>query len=444
MTSAIHPPQRLRPSRRQVLGAAALGGGALTSGLLSGCGAASGDGVDPLTFWTWAPGIEDVVAEWNAENPEVPVQVSRQDAGDASVTKLLTAVRAGNGAPDLVQVEYQAITSLVAANALADLSADLSPCTAEHFAEGIWSSVGLQGGSVYAIPQDTGPLQFYYRQDVFDELGLAAPTTWEEYAETARAIHEADESMHLGTFSSTDPGLFVGLAQQAGASWWEIDGERWKVAIDAEPTRRVAEYWGGLVEEGVIASEPMYTPQWNAALNDGSQVGWVSAAWAPGVLAGNAGSTAGLWRMSTIPQWEDGGTATGNWGGSTTAVTVDSPRRAEAVRFAEWMNTSSDGVRALVQKSGVFPADQTGAAKALSAPPEFFPEQADFYELATDNAEGVLPFTFGPNVNVAYSIFNDAFATATRQGTAGAFVEALGTIHTGTVADLENQGYDLA
>jgi multiple sugar transport system substrate-binding protein len=444
MTRAIHIPQRPPLSRRRVLGAAALGGGALATGTLSGCSAATGDGADALTFWTWAPGIEDVVAEWNAQNPDTPVQVSRQDAGDAAVTKLLTAVRAGNGAPDLVQVEYQAITSLVAANALADLSAELDPGTAEHFAEGIWSSVGLQGGSVYAVPQDTGPLQFYYREDVFDELGLAAPTTWEEYAETARAIHDADESMHLGTFSSTDPGLFVGLAQQAGASWWEIDGERWKVAIDAEPTLRVAEYWGGLVEEGAIASEPMYTPQWNAALNDGTQVGWVSAAWAPGVLAGNAGSTAGKWRMSTIPQWESGGTATGNWGGSTTAVTVDSPRRAEAVRFAEWMNTSLDGVRALVQKSGVFPADQPGAAEALSAPPEFFPEQSDFYELATANAEGVRPFTFGPNVNVAYSIFNDAFATATQQGTAEAFVEAIRTIHAGTVADLENQGYDLS
>src|SRR5699024_10596449 len=98
------------------------------------------------------------------------------------------------------------------------------------------------------IPQDTGPLQFYYREDVFEDLGLSAPETWEDYAEAARAVHEADPSMYLGTFSSTDPGLFVGLAQQAGASWWELDGERWKVVIDAEPK---------------------YTPQWNAARNDG-------------------------------------------------------------------------------------------------------------------------------------------------------------------------------
>src|SRR5699024_10756621 len=218
-------------------------------------------------------------------------------------TKLLTAVRAGNGAPDEAPAGYQSITSLGAFDAPDAISAALDPGTAEHFAEGTWPSVAIGAVGVSATRRNSGPLQVYYREDVFEDLGLSAPETWEDYAEAARAVHEADPSMYLGTFSSTDPGLFVGLAQQAGASWWEIEGERWKVAIDAEPTRRVAEFWGGLVEEGVIAAEPMYTPQWNAALNDGTQIGWVSAAWAPGVLEGNAGSTAGAWRMSTIPQW---------------------------------------------------------------------------------------------------------------------------------------------
>ena len=145
-----------------------------------------------LTFWSWAPGIEDVVALWNQQNPDVQVLVSRQDAGDAAVTKLLTAVRAGNGAPDLVQAEYQTITSLVAADAIADIAADLAPETPEHFSEGIWSAIGVGDGAVYAVPQDTGPLQLYYREDIFDDLGLAAPTTWDEYAEAARVVHEAD------------------------------------------------------------------------------------------------------------------------------------------------------------------------------------------------------------------------------------------------------------
>ena len=170
----------------------------------------------------------------------------------------------------------------------------------------------------------------------------------------------------------------------------------------------------------------------------------MSAAWAPGVLEGNAGSTAGSWRMSTIPQWEPGANATGNRGGSATSVVVGSDHQAEAVRFAEWMNTSAEGVLALVEDSGVFPADLANAEAALEAPPEFFSHQPDFYERSTHNADGVEPFTFGSNVNVTYSLFNDAFGIATRTATAAAFEGAVTTVHEGTVADLENQGYDLA
>lgn len=445
MSRASSPRLTRSTSRRWFLTTgAALTGTALAGPALAGCGGTTADEPVELTFWTWAPEIEEVVDLWNQQNPDVQVVVSRQDAGDAAVTKLLTAVRAKNGAPDLVQVEYQAITSLVSADAIADISEGLAPQTRDHFAEGIWSSVNLQADSVYAIPQDTGPLQFYYRADVFEELGLSAPVTWDDYAEAARVINAADPDMYLGTFSNADPGLFPGLAQQAGASWWEIDGERWSVAIDEEPTQRVAQFWGELVEEGVIDNEPMYTPQWNAALNDGTQVGWVSAAWAPGVLAGNAGTTAGSWQMAPIPQWDTGESATGNWGGSTTAVTTQTPHREAAVRFAEWLNTSAEAVQALVNESGVFPADQIEAEQALAEPPEFFAHQGDFYELSTSNAETVRPFTFGPNVNVTYSLFNDAFARAAQSRSAQAFTEAITTLQEGTIADLENQGYVLS
>ena len=97
--------------------------------------------------------------------------------------------------------------------------------------------------------------------------------------------------------------------------------------IDAEPTRRVAEYWGGLVEEGVISVDPMYTPQWNAALNAGTQIGWVSAAWAPGVLEGNAGSTAGRWKMARMPRMARGRERHRAWGGSSTAVVAGGETR---------------------------------------------------------------------------------------------------------------------
>jgi len=408
----------------------------------AGCSAdPADDGPVELNYWAWAPNLDQVVDIWNKANPDIQVTVNKQDGGDPAITKLLTAIKAGSGAPDLIQAEYQKIPTLVSSDALLDISDQVGDSVAGEFSDGTWNAVTLGGDAVYAIPQDSGPMMFYYRADIFKDLGIAVPTTWEEYAEAARTIHEADDSAYLGTFSANDAGWFAGLSQQAGASWWGVDGDAWSVNIDEEPTEKVAEYWGGLVEEGVIDNKPMYTPEWNAGLNDGSQVGWVSSVWGPGVLAGNAPDTAGKWEAALVPQWNAGDAANGNWGGSTTAVTTQSDHVEAAVEFATWLNTDPEAVAALADVSGIYPAATDAASAALSDPPEFISNQADFYEVASEASEQVQPFTYGPNVNVAFSAYNDEFAKAADAKTTSAFVGAVTQMQSITVDDLEKTGF---
>lgn len=429
------------PSRRLALA------GAAAAVLLAGCSGGSGgtgDGPVELTFWTWAPKMDQVVEIWNEAHPEIKVTVNKQDGGDAAVTKLLTAVKAGSGAPDLMQAEYQKIPTLVSADALADLSGHLGDDVAAAFPDSVWKSVTLGSDAVYAVPQDSGPMVFVYRADLFQQYGVTVPTTWQEYAEAARKIHAADPAKFLGTFSANDPGWFAGLAQQAGASWWGVDGQSWSVDVDSDPTRRVAAYWGGLVQEGVIANTPMYTPEWNAALNDGSQVGWVGAVWSPAVLEGITPGTAGKWMAAPLPQWDAAQPAGGNWGGSATAVTTQSKHPEQAAKFVQWLNTDPAAVKALADVSGVYPAATEAAGQALSDPPAFIANQPDFYDVVGRVAETTKPFTYGPDVNVAYSAYTDAFGAAAQQRDAAAFTAALATIQKTTVDDLENTGFTVA
>ncbi|GAA2224286.1 extracellular solute-binding protein [Herbiconiux moechotypicola] len=429
----------MRSTLRAGIGAAI----AITALALTGCSGSSGgsDGPVELTYWGWAPNMEQIVDAYNESQDGIHVTYVKTDAGDPAVTKFLTAIQAGSGAPDLMQAEYQKIPTLLASDAIIDIADKVDSETEGKFSEGVWSSVTLGTDGVYALPQDSGPMMFYYREDIFDQMGLTVPTTWDEYAEVAKTVHEADPSKYLGTFSSIDPGQFAGLTQQAGASWWSSDDGAWGVDIDSEPVQEVASFWGGLVESGVIDNKPQYTPEWNAALNDGSQIGWVSSVWAPGVLAGNAPDTAGLWRMAPLPQWDASDPATGNWGGSAVAVSSQSQNVDAAVEFATWLNTSPEAVAQLVSVSGLYPADTADSAEALTEPFEFFSNQPDFYELAAEIADTVQPFTYGPNVNVAYSAFNDEFGKAAASKSQADFLTAVTQMQEITLTDLEDTGF---
>jgi multiple sugar transport system substrate-binding protein len=414
--------------------------------MLAACSGGGGDAANPdekvnLTFWTWVPNIDKVVAKWNAANPNIQVTASNQAQGDELVTKLLTAHQAGNP-PDLVQAEYQALPTLVSKDALADVAGDVAAAKAD-FADGVWNTVTLGTDAVYAVPQDVGPMMLYYRADEFTRLGLTVPKTWDEFAQAARTVRQKSPKQFLTTFSSNDPGWFVGLAQQAGAKWWGVNGDAWSVSVNDAASKKVAEYWGGLVSAGAVDDQPMYTPEWNKALNDGTLIAWPSAIWAPGVLSGNAADTKGKWMMAPMPQWTAGESRTGSWGGSSTAVTAKSAHRAAAARFAVWLNTDPAATALLVSEGGLYPASKAAQqGPALSAAPAFFSNQPDFYRLASDIANTAAGFTFGPNVNVTYSAYRDAFAKAITDKSP--FAAALDQMQSATVDDMRNNGFTIS
>ncbi len=429
-------------TRRSILaGATAVG---LTS-TLAACGSSGSDsgktsGPVKLTYWSWAPGMEKVAAIWNKKNPDIKVTVSKQASGGEIVTKLITAKKAGN-APDLMQVEYQSLPTLVSNDVLADI-AKYAKNTKAQFADGMWQMVTLGTDALYAVPQDAGPLMFYYREDLFKKYGLKVPTTWDEFAKTARAAKKAAPDAYLTTFSSNDPGLFAGLAQQAGGKWWTVDsGGKWTVGIDDAGTKKVAEFWGGLVEEGVLDNRPMYTPAWNNALNKGTHLAWVSAVWAPGVLVSSAPDTKGKWRMAPLPQWSAGENTTGSWGGSSTGVSTDSKNAEAAAKFARWLNTDPEALAALVKYAGIYPAATAAQSGDVLQTPEFFPNQKDFYADAAKIAQTTVASSWGPNVQTAYQTFNDDFGAACKAKKKAQFMSALNTMQGKTFQDMKKSGF---
>jgi multiple sugar transport system substrate-binding protein len=401
--------------------------------------AAEETGPVELTFWTWAPNMDKVAAAWNAGHPNIKVTVSKQAGGDESAAKFLTAAKAGN-APDVVQAEYQMLPSFVAADAVADIKADVEAAKAE-FSPGIWNLVTLGTDSVYGLPQDSGPMMLYYRTDLLAKYGISVPKTWDEYAAAARTVHAKDKSVYLGGFSSKDPGWFAGLAQQAGGQWWGVDGETWKVGVNDAATAKVADFWGGLVKDGVVDTQAQWSADWNAALNNGKLLTWASAVWAPGVLSSNAPNGKGKWAIAPLPQWSATDNFSGFWGGSSTAVSANSKHKKAAAQFITWMNTDPAALDLLIKEVSIYPAASKGQSQLTSAP-DYFSNQADFWAQASAIAATARGFTFGPNVNVAYNAYKDNFDKAV--AAKSSFADALAAVQAATVADLTKAGFKVA
>ncbi len=415
--------------------------GALVAGCSSGAEEQTPQETGPveLTFWTWAPNMDKIAAVWNEAHPDIKVTVSKQAGGDEAAAKFLTAAKAGN-APDLVQAEYQMLPSFVAAEAVADIKAEVEGVRGE-FSDGIWSLVTLGTDAVYGLPQDSGPMMLYYRQDLFTKYGIAVPKTWDEYAAAARTVHAKDKSVYLGGFSTKDPGWFAGLSQQAGGQWWAITGEAWKVGINDDATKKVADFWGGLAKDGVVDTQAPWTPEWNAALNGGKLLTWASAVWGPGVLSSNAPDGKGKWAIAPLPQWSAGENYSGFWGGSSIAVSAGSKHRKAAAQFLSWLNTDAKAVDLLIKEAAIYPAAKSGQ-QLLTTAPEYFANQPDFWQQAATVSAGARGFTFGPNVSVTYNAFKDGFDKALQDGSS--FSGAGQGMHDATVADMRKSGFTLA
>jgi multiple sugar transport system substrate-binding protein len=414
--------------------------------VLSGCsssGSSSSTASGPvtLTYVNWDGGMQAVVDQWNKENPDIQVKLSKPSGtGYTLYNKLITNNAAGTN-PDITEVEYQALPALISNKVIVPIDQYVGDLSSQ-FDKASLAQVQFEG-KTYGVPQNTCPMVFFYRKDIFDQLGLTAPTTWAQYATDAAIIHKHNPKQYIGNFSAADPGWFAGLAQQAGANWWSASGTTWTVGIDDAATTKVADFWSGLIKQGVVSPEPNWSPQWSTEMDNGDIAGWVGAQWGPNQLPSIAKDTTGKWVAATLPAWTAGDPTVGIWGGETEAVTADSKHPAQAAKFVKWLNSSAEGVKLLIQQVDVFPASTANQSQpVLKTPPPFMSDQPDYNTLMAQAAKNVRTFQiWGPDANVTFDAYSNDFGAALQNGTP--LSAALTQVQNATVNDMKQRGFSV-
>jgi len=416
---------------------------------LTGCAAGSGsdstdgavdckpsDGKVELSYTSWIPGIETVVDMWNEKNPDIQVKVQTGPNGNGGTYKnFFNQLSAGN-APDLGQIEYDALPNFRVQDGLTNLaSCGIVTDAQDKFIDWTWNQVTFgEDDAVYAVPQDTGPMAMYYRADLFEAAGIPVPTTWDEYAAAAAKIRE--QGGYITNFPQNDVNWFAGLVWQKDGSWFSNEDDAWDVTLTSPESEEVADYWQNLIAGDLVSKVPAWTDEWNNAYNTGSDWTWISAVWGANSISSGAPDTTGTWAVAPMPQWTAGEEKAGNWGGSSTAVLKGSDHPYEAAKFALWLNTDPEALTALNKEANLYPATKDGLAlPVLSEGVEFYGNQK-IYDIFADAANQTnADFTWGPTMTQTYADVADGFGEVL--GGKGTLGDALKTGETKTIAALE-------
>jgi multiple sugar transport system substrate-binding protein len=188
-----------------------------------------------VEFWTTDndPGrpevYEAVAAAYMEQNPNVEVKIVPID--EAGVTQRLVVARAANRMPDIVRMGVERVASF-AADGILDQDSSMAVIEGigmDDFREGPLQMVtDPSTGKYAAVPFDGWIQAIWYREDLFAQLGLAAPTSWDAISAANCGVVGQNDYLY-GVTLGTDPGQNYGhqVFEQVAISnnAWPFDEE---------------------------------------------------------------------------------------------------------------------------------------------------------------------------------------------------------------------------
>ncbi len=351
----------------------------------------------PVTISFWSPGLSEAgnVALFNKTHPDIHVVYTKTPGAAATYAKMEDAIKAGDP-PDVGSIEYDELPQFVRTGGILNIAKYGANSVEKDFNASIWGQVDF-GGGTWAIPRNTAPVALLYNAKLFAQYGLAVPTTWAQFATEAQSLHAAHPSVYLTSFN-TSSSWFSMLEWQAGAVWFQPDGNQWKLGFTSPASEKVATYWQQLISAHDVLVESPYTPQHAQQLNNGTLLSYPGPQWLESSIESQAPATSGDWKIAPFPQWTPGGHAYGQWGGSTDAVFKDTKHPNAALTFATWLSTNPQAIAPLI---GGYPAATSGQTTAtLSKKLPFFSNESGTNIFKTAQNDTLAGWNFGPDWGV--------------------------------------------
>lgn len=335
-----------------------------------------------LRLWVWAgSGYEGLVKRYVAEHPGIDVEIVTTQYDDL-LPSLLTAFATRSDAPDAVLLEASQLNEL---KRFPLYFRNLYEFGDErvHYLDWKWRhGESRDGGMLFAMPTDIGPVALAYRRDLFAAAGL--PVEREELAERLASwesleqaglqlkertgaalfdnltnvyttyLNQYDENSVSGGSIGTEAGSsggspgWSGLPVTEGGAALEVGSSR----LDEDQTDRIQEAWNIAVRFhrlGLNAGLPSQSPAWAEGAVNKRFAAVLAPSWLHGLMKKNAPATAGQWDLTRAPGQPS------SWMGSFLAVPAASRYPQEAYALVRWLTAPAQQLEGF-KSGGNFPS----------------------------------------------------------------------------------------
>lgn len=285
------------------------------------------------------------------------------DAHDRFVTSI-----AGGTTPDVAETGTTWTAEFADAGALLPITKQVTDAGLDgKLVSGLVES-GTYDGELYGMPWYAGVRSLVYRSDTFTELGLSAPTTWQELVDAGNAIKAAHPDMI--------PFAVPGNAEQGVYPWvWGAGGEvstkkgdTWTSGLDSAKSREGIQFYTDLATKHGFSTPGATTWKESDVLDNfvqGKVAMALTGSWTPATIIQKAPELEGKFAATPIPG-KDGGISPSMLGGSHLSTFSTTKNEALSFEFVKMM-TTGEFAEEWAAQTGYFPGESTLLAKTMKS-----------------------------------------------------------------------------
>lgn len=323
-------------------------------------------------------GFKAALDGFNEIYPNIEVEFNFTDT-TAHHQALQTSLAAGVGAPDVAMIEGAYIAQYKNSLALCDLNELGAAEYKDDFGAFKWNqAISDDGTRFVALPWDLGPTLFYYRYDVFEEVGLPTDpdevtelmSTWEGVLKVAEAVSIPGQRWFLPSAAYPYQWLFINR---------DYYDENLNLILEREGDIECLNACLEIRKNGWDMNVDMWSGEAYAAYEAGTCVCVAAGSWFSGFFKTDIDPNgAGHWRATVLPA----GMPATNWGGSFLVIPEQSENKEAAWAFVEYMLCTAEGQNAMFKAVDYFPAYEP----AWEAAPELYVDGDPYFGGQAPNA----------------------------------------------------------